>query len=246
MLLLLIVPALALVAAGIAAIGSVLRPDSPATSPGADGPSPGTDDASIGAGEVALDPELELVPGLSARTRSWAAELDQVRGGVPLPFLLRWVQRESDGDPCSLGSIYEVGIGQLNTQDGPQFGYTREQLHPDDCANNVDRAAQVGSLVAMCSAYIMQASNRLDARGLSWRGSDVLCMAKLIHALPVLTTVYLSDATNKDQAKSWSDFRAYLEALPRAEAVALWGDIGRYYPLSRYTRNASYTATGVE
>jgi hypothetical protein len=56
-------------------------------------------------------------------------ELEAAGSGVPIEFLLSWVQHESYGNPCSLGIPgVEAGIAQTYHPDDDRFGATFDQL----------------------------------------------------------------------------------------------------------------------
>lgn len=245
------IPLLMLGAAGVAAYAA-LRERSGA---GAD----------VGGAIDTIDPTEDptvSASGLSAATTAWADELDAQRGGIDLDVLLRWVQRESDGNPCSVGSIAqltrdgwarEAGIGQVyfERRDQRVFGVTSDELRAAAQAGTQqlareltpgERLQQTSSLIAMCSAYVLDGGGVLQTIGQQWSAEDIYCLAKLKHALPVLSRDFLRAAGAI--ASDWDAFRAWLEALSIPESTPIYSGSASYYPWTRYLNNAQYTGRG--
>lgn len=212
--------------------------------------------------------------GLSARTLSWQSELIAQAPDLDINVMLRWVQRESDGNPASVGSIAqlrrdgwarEAGIGQVyfESRAQTQFGVTSDELRagavPDAQTlmreqTDAERMAQTGSLIAMLRRYIADGNSVLSQTGQSWDESDVYCLAKLRHALPVLAGQVLLHAASAD---SWDSYRAWLESMTTVEqCVAVYSGATPYVTVknkdgtvsfvgwTRYLKNAQYTGRG--
>lgn len=185
--------------------------------------------------------------------------LDELRGDVPLAYLQRWMTRESGGNPCATGmwgGPWEAGIAQVyfdeHQRNVPQFGVTIDELR-GACAldsqtmvrdlTDDEMRAQVNSLVMMAASYRQIAEQRLSQCGqLEWADDDVWALAKLQHALPVLTSKYLPAASAAGQAGSWVEFRAFVVGLDHAGAVAIDANGARFMPFARLFANAEYTA----
>lgn len=200
--------------------------------------------------------------GLSARTLSWQAELTAQAPDLETGVLLRWIQRESDGNPSAVGSTAqlqrdgwarEAGIGQVyfESRAQAQFGTTSDELRAGSAPGvqtmtreltEAERGAQTGSLIAMLRRYIADGQSVLSSVGQTWSETDVYCLAKLKHALPVLARAFLVRAG--DAATDWDAFRAWLEALSVTDSVAIYSGSATYYPWSRYLNNAQYTGRG--
>lgn len=245
------VPLVALVAAGAAAV-AVLRRDQ-----GDEGTSDERPDATDTEQEVPMPTDTSL----SARTLSWQVELATQAPELDTGFLLRWIQRESDGNPAAVGSLKqlqrdgwarEAGIGQVYFEARTQrvFGVTSDELRAGAQSGSQllsrelsepERLAQTSSLIAMAREYIIDGAHVLQSLGQQWEASDLYCLAKLKHALPVLAGSFLLHAPD---ASSWDSFRAWLESLSLGDSQAIYANAAAYYPWARYLNNAQYTGRG--
>jgi hypothetical protein len=191
----------------------------------------------------------------------WTTLLEELRGDIPLPFLLRWIARESGGNPCSVGSTSqlqrdgwarEAGIGQLYFESVNQrvYGVTVGELRGacDSGSQTATREltddeqrAQVASLVAMAGDYLRRGRALLARLGESWLEPDELCLAKLYHALPALPKSFLPAASNAGNATTWLAFREWVLALSPDEIDGIDHGARPYYPYLRLFQNAEYT-----
>lgn len=197
---------------------------------------------------------------LSAQTLSWSDELAAQAPELDTSFLLRWIQRESDGNPAAVGSTQqlqrdgwarEAGIGQVYFETSTQrvFGVTTAELRAGASSGQSltrdltapERQAQTSSLILMARQYIVDGGNVLQQLGQTWVAEDIYCLAKLKHALPVLAGTFLLHCPD---ASSWDTFRAWLEGLSLDDSRALYSNAGAYYPWTRYLNNAQYTGRG--
>lgn len=198
----------------------------------------------------------------------WAPLVDSMRGEIDGGFLMRWIRKESDGNPCSKGAWdgpWEAGIGQVyfdkNERNAVKFGVTLDQLR--ECCyigselmaspvTDVQMQANVKSLVGMASAYMSIAMGKLYALSENWSKSDVQCLAKLYHALPILVTTHLSIASQDGMASDWDSYRAYLGQMDRDGILSIDQRAGYppgkgaapYWPLDRLFDNAQFTGRG--
>ena len=60
--------------------------------------------------ESAPQPATKVKPmAFSSKVEAWRATLEEQANGIPINFLLSWLQHESGGNPCSVGFAGEVG-----------------------------------------------------------------------------------------------------------------------------------------
>lgn len=135
--------------------------------------------------------------------------------------LLAWIQEESGGFPQALGAVYEVGIGQLDLQDGPAYGGTLASLHSDFCESpsstkrvrdltDDEEILQVTSLAAMARDYLTVADSQLAAIGQTWSDDDRWALAKLRHGLPGIAKSFLRPANDAGSADDFQAFEAWV------------------------------------
>lgn len=144
---------------------------------------------------------------------------------------IAWITRESAGNPAAIGTQYEVGIFQIDMQDGPRFGGTIATLHDNFAAapasarsaasqrlardlTDDEEALQVSTGLAMVGHYRDVSLSELGAQGLTWSDDDVWCMTKLQHGLPGIPAELLAPCVRAlGTGIAWSDFRSYCEGL---------------------------------
>lgn len=190
-------------------------------------------------------------------TSYWRSLLEQYGQELDVAKLSAWIAEESDGCPSGLGSMYEVGIFQIDLQDGPAWGGSIETLHgafsvsptSQHLARELtsdEEILQVTTGVAFVQHARSYAQQNLAASSLSWSDDDVWCLTKLYHALPRLSDQFLAAAAAAGQASSWSDFSSYLTGLSQSDAqqvnsaVAAYGvdKTGNWVGFTRFIRNA--------
>lgn len=248
------VPLVALGAAGAAAL--VALSSAPADAEAGPAQDTTTEDS-----EATVSSSTSIPPIVSPRTLAWRDELAAQAPELDVAVLLRWIQRESDGNPCAVGSLAqlqrdgwarEAGIGQVYFESRMErvFGVTSDELRAA-CINGTqgqmreltepERLAQTSSLISMARQYIVDGGGVLVELGVQWSAENIYCLAKLKHALPVLAGTFLRHCPDPT---SWDSFRAWLEALSQVESVPLYSGAPRYYPWTRYLNNAQYTGRG--
>lgn len=191
----------------------------------------------------------------------WQPYLDELAGDVPVDFLLRWIARESAGNPCAVGSLgqlqrdgyaREAGIGQLyfETSDQRVFGSTSSELRAycTPGTQSVSRdltdeecRAQVVGLVAMATSYGQRARSALAAIGAEWQDEDVWTLAKLYHGLPALPRSFLPAGAAAGMTSDWTTWRAWLLSLDSDAVSAIDRGAAPYMPFGRIIQNAEYT-----
>jgi len=201
------------------------------------------------------------MPTADSNAPDWIPYLEQARGDLPLDFLVRWKDRESAGNPCSVGSVTqlrsagwarEAGIGQLyfESRDQTVFGVTLAQLRGACSATDQtllrpltddECIAQAESLCAMAQSYLALSKSRLSNAGVVWTDAEMLCLCKLQHGLPALGRSFLPAAAQAGRAGSWADFRAYVDELNAAQVTAIDRGATPYMPFDRIFDNAQYT-----
>lgn len=173
----------------------------------------------------------------------WRDRFDS-ESSLPWERVAAWMRVESGGNPSALGTRFEVGIVQIDLQDGPRYGGTVDNLHgnfsvsPTSQTRTRDLTDEEESLqVAVADSYIGDLLTLSEAQTseLGWSDDDVWCLVKLHHALPALAGQAFTYARSQNQVGDWNAYRAFLEGLP-AETFPGWGP--RYSPWSRYFDNA--------
>lgn len=185
--------------------------------------------------------------------QAWRPLIDQnVNFGDPsrdTDRMLAWIAEESGGNPASLGAPFEVGIFQLDLEDGPAWGASIQTLHGNFTADATsqtltrpltddEKLLQVTSGLAFVAHARSVAQTALDQAGLTWSADDVWCLTKLVHALPVLVTSFVPACANAlGTAITWTEFRSWCENLT-ADQVDAINKISRYMPFGRLFDNA--------
>lgn len=195
----------------------------------------------------------------------WSELLEELHGDVDVEFLARWIARESNGNPCAVGSVSlmrakgyarEAGIGQLyfETQTSRVFGVTSSDLRSACSATDEtqvreltddERRLQVESLVAMAASYIAIARQRLGAAGMEWGEAEVLALAKLQHALPALSKTVLPAAVAAGEGGTWTSFRDWTLGLDAGQMNSIDRGVTPYLKdpgLAKLFGNAEETA----
>lgn len=165
------------------------------------------------------------------------------RTGLPWERVAAWMSIESRGHPQALGTQYEVGIVQIDLQDGPKYGGTTYNLHTAFSASPTE-AVRVRDLtsdekdiqVDVANAYIssLLSTSQSQVSGLGWSDDDLWCLVKLHHALPGLGGQAFEHAKSNGHVDDWGAMRSYLEGLP-CETFS-WGC--HYSPWGRLFDNA--------
>lgn len=191
-------------------------------------------------------------------TDYWLPLFDRYASDLPRERLAAWVSEETGGFPQGLGACTEVGIFQIDLQDGPRYGGTTATLHANFCSapcvakrirdlTDDEEQLQVESGAAMVREYLADSQSRLDAAGLTWSDDDTWCFCKLHHGLPSLKYL-LARAASAGQAADWPSFRSYALGLDSDGITATAGaNTVRYMPLTRFFDNAEsvgYTSFG--
>ncbi len=188
----------------------------------------------------------------------WRPRVYKHAAGLPLDFLMAWIAMESGGNPAALGTVTEVGLFQIDMQDGPAFGGDVDSLHRNFAAatsqvatrelTEAEKELQVACGLAMVRAYEARSKAQLAAVGAAWTAgsSDFWNLVKLQHALPAIPRSFLPAfrTTNGAAPSSWRVWCDWLNGLSRDQVAAVSPAVARYYgsngkkALTRFTDNA--------
>lgn len=191
---------------------------------------------------------------------AWATSVEKWRplvakhnNNLPIEFLLAWIAKESGGNPASLGAITEVGIFQIDMQDGPRYGGTLESLHRNFAApssqtllrplTDAEKVLQVTTGVAMVADYRDRSRARLAEVYANWPegSSDFWSLVKWHHNLPAYTKPLLRDyvAANGAPPGTFDAWAAWVNGGDRPSYVSerYWNTSGT--GLSKYTNGAA-------
>lgn len=199
---------------------------------------------------------------MSFTVDSWREELETAAPDLPWPFLRKWMEIESGGNPASAGMFNrEAGIFQTYHPDDDNLGITFAELRagagPDFQALNkktgkmqwhnsqtvvspelVNRAAQVRSVGRVYKARAA-ARTYIAANNVPWfeSGGDFWSLVKLHHALPGLYR-FLGAFTSAHgrPPETWTEWRSWVEALSEAEVVAIAPAVATWKSLAERQR----------
>lgn len=172
---------------------------------------------------------------------------------IPEDFLVAWIDHESGGNPASLGAPTEVGIFQIDLQDGPRFGGTMETLHTNfapygsqkatRALTDAEKDLQVTTGLAMVRAYVDRAKSHASSVGADWPmgSSDFWKLVKWQHALPAysLPLLKLFTSENGRTPTTFDEWAAWVNARPTRPSFVserYWNTGGK--GLEKYFRNA--------
>ena len=155
--------------------------------------------------------------------------------GLPIEFLLMWVQKESYGNPCSLGIPQrEAGIAQTYHPDDDRFGATFDELRAPCVPGKQELArpltaaekdCQVTSLVGLVKNARDVTRGHMSRAGVTWAetSTDFWKLVKLRHALPAWGADYLARCTDAlgHPPATFAEFREWIESLSDDEVVAI-------------------------
>ena len=148
--------------------------------------------------------------------------------------LLAWIAEESCGNAGSLGSQYEVGIFQIDLEDGPAWGASVQSLHGAFTSSPTsqvltrpltddEKLLQVTSGLAYVAHVRNVSQTQLASAGLTWSDDDTWCLTKLQHGLPAIPGELLAQAAQNAPLGTgigWQEFRAYVQGLATSDLPA--------------------------
>jgi hypothetical protein len=177
-----------------------------------------------------------LIGGFPASVERWRSLVTKYGAGIPINFLLAWIEKESGGNPCSWTTLRESGLFQLmfgdNLRDG---GVTEEQLRAACVPNTQQKSRpltaaeaeiQVSSGIRYVRAMMAAADRKLAATGVSWSRSSPSYWAftKLQHGYPSPSQGWLTAATTKlgHPPRDWNEFLSTMTGYQSVLANATW------------------------
>lgn len=179
--------------------------------------------AALGAAPVSEFPDSVL---------RWLPLLRKHAGTVPIPFLLAYIKKESNGNPCTYTTLRESGIFQLMWPHNLREGITSEEALRAACVGTSQRPvrplteAEAEEQVASGLRYI-NFTRAYARRYVDWpeTSADFWRMVKMVHVAPARVKQY------GPGSKDWAEFRRRAEAggdtpkrwLDNAEWVGSYG-----------------------
>jgi hypothetical protein len=138
---------------------------------------------------------MPIIP-FKESAEQWRTLFEQLAPDLPTDFLIAWLDKESGGNPCSLGMTdpnkFEAGIFQTMHPNDDKFGATAAELRTgcngqlieDPSLVNYDLQASHG--LNFVRAKVAAAQTHLFAAGVQWdqSSSDFWKAVKQEHALP--------------------------------------------------------------
>jgi hypothetical protein len=162
---------------------------------------------------------LSPAPTRPYGVESWRPLVTEMAGDIPVEVLLRWIKRESGGNPCATGAPAKTGSGsienglfQLYSPDDDHLA-TPAQLHGLFCRGQTcirdltleEARIQVASGIAYVRICRERARAQLKQAGVTWdeTGRDFWSLVKMQHNLPSIPKQYIP----KLRPPSWSEFK---------------------------------------
>jgi len=167
----------------------------------------------------------------------WRALIKKLApASLDVEFVLKWIEVESNGNPCAVGSFksfgpdgnpLEMGIGQFyNPDDLVRLKLTGSELRAY-CIPGTQRASRVltptemtrqaQAMIDLIKSCQASATNDLRSVGATWspRGRDFYKLTKLQHGLPGLPRMGMPAVTKKlgHAPRDWQEFRTTLASV---------------------------------
>jgi hypothetical protein len=195
----------------------------------------------------------DVVATFNASVEQWRSDIENAAGDMPVSFLLMWIQKESNGNPCSYTSLQEAGIMQLMAGDNMAQGQTSmAQQHPSPpCTPGTQTTAyrssltdeQAGWQVDGGLTYVRYCRDRARAYlaqfGYAgqpgWTESDwsFWAMVKMVHVAPAKIPGMLQAGINGAGGvpADWDAMMRFVTGIPaswtdNARAVGIYGQGG--------------------
>lgn len=153
----------------------------------------------------------------------WTDLVKRYAGSIPVPFLLAWIQKESNGNPCSYTTLRESGIFQLMWPGNLNEGGTTEEKLRAACVGTTQSASraltggETEEQVRSGLQYVNYA-REYARKYVNWPESnpDFWRMVKMVHVAPARVKQYAPGAS------SWAEFRQ--RAAAGGSTPASWLD----------------------
>ena len=177
----------------------------------------------------------------------WRPLITASANGKPVEFLLRWIDKESAGNPCSYTTLRESGIFQLDPGNMATVGTNEATMHPvPPCTAGAQTTAYLSSLsgdqpstqISYGLAYvdwcIQQAQNYLAQAGYNWdqTSTSFWSMVKMVHVAPARIPVMLAQGLACNGGTPPADWDALMFCGPFPNTPQSWtdnaGDVGSY------------------
>lgn len=178
---------------------------------------------------------------------AWRPLVTQFAAGKPVDFLLRWIDKESGGNPCSFTKLRESGIIQLDPSNQVTVGTNEATMHPiPPCSAGVQTTKYLSNLTADQAytqidrgfAYIDwcidYAREKLAAAGYNWdeNSTSFWSMVKMVHVAPARIPVMLAQGLACNAGTPPADWDALMFCGPFPNTPQSWtdnaGDVGSY------------------
>lgn len=171
----------------------------------------------------------------------WRSLFAEYAGGIPVDFLLAWIERESAGRSNVRTELDERGIFQLHPSEAEALGLSSADFDrllrgtPHDAAG----VHQVTVGLQLVRYLMRRAETFLAAVGSTWTGGSLLRMTKFSHALPraakELPQVFQQDH-GRGPADWWEMIDYAYQLADRTDARLAW--------IARYDRTPPKTIAG--
>jgi hypothetical protein len=167
--------------------------------------------------------------------------------GKPVEFLMRWLDKESGGNPCDYTNLHEAGIGQLDPNNMISVGTSADEQHPSppctpgvrtissyDALTDDQRTQQVVPWLAYVDQQITRARTNLAQYGYDWpeTSTSFWSMVKMGHVAPARISVMLAQGLAANGGVPPADWDALMATGPFPSTPASWtnnaGDVGSY------------------
>lgn len=162
-----------------------------------------------------------------ASVMRWGSLLQKYAGGIPVPFLYAWIEKESNGNPCSYTTLRESGIFQLMYPGNLNEGGTTEEKLRAACVGttqNASRALTAAETEEQVRSGVQYVNYAKDyaRKYVNWPESnpDFWKMVKMVHVAPARVKQYAPGSS------SWAEFRA--KATAGGDTPKSWLDNAEY------------------
>lgn len=146
--------------------------------------------------------------------------------GLSIPFVMKWIEVESGGNPCAFGTRErgadgnpkEIGLVQIfNPDDFANLGIDANKLRTY-CVDGTQTCSRlltademfyaVATAIKLIQSCRTRALAKLSSIGARWPLRDTYKLTKLVHALPGLVNGLATVAKHLGRApESWQEFR---------------------------------------